>query len=151
MKTFQTAVTVVALCLGLSATHAAFADANSNAVKMANGLNAPKVYTGIHPPQGKPTKSSGLAPRGGMPRERVSMSCRADNSAMWRQQRHRSDSDHCPPKSPSLRTFSSGITITLGCTAGVALVQPAQTPCQYWMTRCAAILWAAVLQGIELS
>lgn len=65
MKTFQTALTAAALCFGLSATHAAFADANSNAVKMANGLNAPKVYTGIHPPQGKPTKSSGFAPRAG--------------------------------------------------------------------------------------
>lgn len=57
MKALQS----VAWCCGLMAAHAAFGDANSNAVKMANGLNAPKTYTGIHPPQG--TKSSGFAPR----------------------------------------------------------------------------------------
>ena len=59
MKTLQTVV----LCCGLAAAHTAFADANSNAVKMANGLNAPKTYTGIHPPNG--TKASGLAPNPG--------------------------------------------------------------------------------------
>jgi hypothetical protein len=61
MKTRQTALTATALCFGLIASHTAFADTNSNAVKMANGLNAPKVYTGIHPPQG--TKATGFAPR----------------------------------------------------------------------------------------
>jgi hypothetical protein len=59
MKSIQTLQTVV-LCCGLAAAHAAFADTNSNAVKMANGLNAPKTYTGIHPPRG--TKASGFAP-----------------------------------------------------------------------------------------
>jgi hypothetical protein len=58
MRTLKTVV----LCCGLMAVHAAFADTNSNAVKMANGLNAPKVYTGIHPPQSNPTKASGFAP-----------------------------------------------------------------------------------------
>ena len=62
MKSMQTLQTVV-LCCGLAAAHTAFADANSNAVKMANGLNAPKTYTGIHPPNG--TKASGLAPNPG--------------------------------------------------------------------------------------
>lgn len=59
MKVFRASL----ICLGLIAAHAALADTNSNAVKMANGLNAPKVYTGIHPPQG--TKASGFAPRPG--------------------------------------------------------------------------------------
>jgi hypothetical protein len=59
MKTLQSVV----LCCGLMAAHAAFADTNSNAVKMANGLNAPKTYTGIHPPKG--TKASGFAPTPG--------------------------------------------------------------------------------------
>jgi hypothetical protein len=59
MKTLQ----IMVMCFGLLAAQAALADTNSNAVKMANGLNAPKTYTGIHPPQGKPTKSSALAPR----------------------------------------------------------------------------------------
>lgn len=58
-KTLQT----VLLCCGLVAAHAAWADTNSNAVKMANGLNAPKTYTGIHPPKG--TKASGFAPNPG--------------------------------------------------------------------------------------
>ena len=62
MKSKKTLQTVV-LCCGLTAAHAAFADTNSNAVKMANGLNAPKTYTGIHPPQG--TKASGFAPNPG--------------------------------------------------------------------------------------
>jgi len=54
------------VCLiGLSffAATAAFADTNSNAVKMANGLNAPKVYTGVYQPKG--TKASSYAPQSG--------------------------------------------------------------------------------------
>jgi hypothetical protein len=61
MKTLRPVV----LCLALVATQAAFADANSNGVKMANGLYAPKVYTGNHPPQPKLEKTSALAPRAG--------------------------------------------------------------------------------------
>jgi hypothetical protein len=53
-------VRMVVVCCGLAAATVALADTNSNAVKMANGLNAPKTYTGIHPPKG--TKASGLAP-----------------------------------------------------------------------------------------
>ena len=59
MKALQIAV----WCCGLMAAQTAFGDTNSNAVKMANGLNAPKTYTGIHPPQG--TKASGFAPQPG--------------------------------------------------------------------------------------
>ena len=62
MKSMKTLQTVV-LCCGLAAVQAAWADTNSNAVKMANGLNAPKTYTGIHPPRG--TKASGFAPNPG--------------------------------------------------------------------------------------
>jgi hypothetical protein len=67
MKTLRPIV----LCLALVATQAAFADANSNAVKMANGLNAPKVYTGVHPPQPKLEKTSAIAPRAGGNKSRV--------------------------------------------------------------------------------
>jgi hypothetical protein len=59
MKAFHTCL----ICLGLIAANAAFADTNSNAVKMANGLNAPPVYTGVHPPKG--TKASSFAPQPG--------------------------------------------------------------------------------------
>ena len=59
MKAFHTYL----IFLGLIAANAAFADTNSNAVKMANGLNAPTVYTGIHPPKG--TKASSFAPQPG--------------------------------------------------------------------------------------
>jgi len=65
MKALQVTLTSAAICLGLIAANTASADTNSNAVKMANGLNAPKVYTGIHPPDGKATKASGFAPRPG--------------------------------------------------------------------------------------
>ena len=71
MQKPQTVVTAAVLCFGLVAANSAFADTNSNAVKMANGLNAPKIYTGIHPPQGKPTKSSALAPRAGGNKQHV--------------------------------------------------------------------------------
>lgn len=74
MKTTQSLVISAVLCFGFSAAvlvNTAFADTNSNAVKMANGLNAPKVYTGSHPPQGKPTKSSALAPRAGGNKQHV--------------------------------------------------------------------------------
>jgi hypothetical protein len=59
MKAFH----ICLIGLGLIAANAALADTNSNAVKMANGLNAPKVYTGIHPPSG--TKASSYAPQPG--------------------------------------------------------------------------------------
>jgi hypothetical protein len=62
---------LVATAAALAVSTAAFADTNSNAVKMANGLNAPKVYTGIHPPEGQPTKSSALAPRAGGNKQHV--------------------------------------------------------------------------------
>lgn len=73
MKKSQALVISAVLCFGCSAAvvNTAFADTNSNAVKMANGLNAPKTYTGIHPPQGKPTKSSALAPRAGGNKQHV--------------------------------------------------------------------------------
>lgn len=71
MKKSQALVTAAVLCFGFVAANVAFADTNSNAVKMANGLNAPKIYTGIHPPQGKPTKSSALAPRAGGNKQHV--------------------------------------------------------------------------------
>jgi hypothetical protein len=73
MKKSQALVISTVLCFGCSvvAVNTAFADTNSNAVKMANGLNAPKMYTGIHPPQGKPTKSSALAPRAGGNKQHV--------------------------------------------------------------------------------
>ena len=71
MQKPQTVVTAAVLCFGLVGANVAFADTNSNAVKMANGLNAPKIYTGIHPPQGKPTKSSALAPRAGGNKQHV--------------------------------------------------------------------------------
>jgi hypothetical protein len=62
MKSMKMLQSVV-LCCGLMAAQAAFADTNSNAVKMANGLNAPKTYTGIHSPKG--TKTSAMAPNPG--------------------------------------------------------------------------------------
>ena len=60
MKSMKTLQTVVLCCGLVAAAQVAFADTNSNAVKMANGLNAPKTYTGVHPPRG--TKASGFAP-----------------------------------------------------------------------------------------
>lgn len=62
MKSMKALQTVV-WCCGLMAAQAAFGDANSNAVKKANGLNPPKTYTGIHQPNG--TKASGFAPQPG--------------------------------------------------------------------------------------
>lgn len=43
-------------CALLAAASTAFADAS-------RPLNPPRVYTGIYQPHGKPTPSSGLAPR----------------------------------------------------------------------------------------
>jgi len=47
---------VFALLASATASSTAFADANTH-------LNPPRVYTGIYQPHGKPTKSSGFAPR----------------------------------------------------------------------------------------
>jgi len=46
------------LCALLAAASAAFADAN-------RPLKPPRVYTGVYQPHGKPTPSSGFAPRPG--------------------------------------------------------------------------------------
>ena len=50
-----------AFCSLLIAATAAFADTNTRALNDAKHLNAPRAYTGIHPPAG--TKPSALAPR----------------------------------------------------------------------------------------
>ena len=49
---------VFVLLAAATASSAAFADAKTH-------LNPPRVYTGISQPHGKPTKSSGFAPRPG--------------------------------------------------------------------------------------
>jgi len=46
------------LCALLATASTAFADAN-------RPLNPPRVYTGVYQPHGKPTPSSGFAPRPG--------------------------------------------------------------------------------------
>ena len=45
-------------CAVLATASTAFADAN-------RPLNPPRVYTGVYQPHGKPTPSSGFAPRAG--------------------------------------------------------------------------------------
>ncbi len=45
-------------CVLLATASTAFADAN-------RPLNPPRVYTGVYQPHGKPTPSSGFAPRPG--------------------------------------------------------------------------------------
>lgn len=47
-----------ALLATATASSVAVADTNTH-------LNPPRVYTGVHQPHGKPTKSSGFAPRPG--------------------------------------------------------------------------------------
>lgn len=47
---------VFALLATTTASSVAFADSNPH-------LNPPRVYTGVYQPHGKPTKSSGFAPR----------------------------------------------------------------------------------------
>ena len=49
---------VFALFATAAASSVAFADSSTH-------LKPPRVYTGVHQPQGKPTKSSGFAPRPG--------------------------------------------------------------------------------------